>query len=139
MGSNLVDLGSLTRSTRLVFRIGLAVAGVMGLFNAMNGIGTLIDPTFGQVDPTTAPQPVWMSVMLAAFGLATLAALIPAWKGARWAIVAVVGSRLLEAWSAIVLPFLPDAPEGIALFVVVLIVVGTGVSLMVAQPLRRTA
>lgn len=139
VGRNAIDLGSLTRTTRRLFRIGLAVAGIMGLFNSMNGIGTLVDPTFGQMDPTITPQPVWMSLMLAAFGLTTLAALIPAWKGMRWAIVVVVGSRLLEAWSAIVLPFLPGAPEGIALFVVVLIVVGTGVSLMVAQPLRRTA
>jgi hypothetical protein len=57
----------------------------------------------------------------------------------RWAIVAVIVSRLLEAWSAIVLPFLPDAPDGIGVFVVVLIVVGTAVSLMVAQGLRRQA
>lgn len=139
MDSASVDLGSLTRSSRVVFRIGLAVAGVMAVFNTMNGVGTLIDPTFGQTDPTIAAQPVWMSVMLVAFGLTTLAALVPAWKGMRWAIVVVVASRLLEAWSAIVLPFLPDAPEGIAFFVVLLIALGTGVSLMVAQPLRVKA
>lgn len=139
MDSTVVDIGSLTRSSRLVFRIGLAAAGVMAMFNAMNGIGTLIDPTFGQTDPTIAAQPVWMSVMLVAFGLTTLAVMVPAWKGLRWAIVVVVASRFLEAWSAVVLPFLPDAPEGIGFFVVLLIVFGTGVALMVAQPLRVKA
>ena len=139
MDGAVVDFESLTRSSRVVFRIGLAAAGVMAVFNTINGIGTLIDPTFGQTDPTIPAQPVWMSVMLAAFGLATLAAVFPAWRGLRWAIVTVVASRLLEAWSAVVLPFLPDAPDGILFFVVLLIVVGTGVALMVAQPLRVKA
>lgn len=105
----------------------------------MNGVGTLIDPSFGQTDPSLAPQPVWISVGLASFGAITLGSLVPAWKWMRWAIVAVVVSRLLEAWSAVVLPFLPDAPDGIVVFVVVLIVVGTAVSLMVAQGLRAGA
>lgn len=139
MDTTVVELRSLSRPTRVVFRIGLALAGVMAVFNTINGIGTLIEPTFGQTDPTIAPQPEWMSIMLAAFGLTTLVALIPAWKGRRWAIVAVVASRLLEAWSAIALPFLPDAPDGILLFAVLLIALGTGVSLMVAQPLRVKA
>lgn len=139
MDSAVVDLGSLSAASRVVFRIGLGAAGVMAVFNTLNGVGTLIDPTFGQTDPAIAAQPVWMSVMLVTFGLTTLAALVPAWKGVRWAIVVVVASRLLEAWSAIVLPFLPGAPEGIGFFVVVLIVVGTGVALMVAQSLRVKA
>ena len=111
----------------------------MGLFNTINGVGSLIDPTFGQTDPNLAPQPVWMSVSLVVFGAVTLAALVPAWRGARRAIVAVVVSRLAEAWSAVALPFLPDAPDGIISFVVALVVVGTLVSLMVAQGLRATA
>ena len=139
MDGAVVDFESLTRSSRVVFRIGLAAAGVMAVFNTINGIGTLIDPTFGQIDPTIPTQPVWMSVMLAAFGLTTLAAVFPAWRGSRWAIVIVVASRLLEAWSAVFLPFLPDAPDGILFFVVLLIVVGTGVAFMVAQPLRVKA
>lgn len=130
---------SMTRSRRIAFRVGLVVAGVMAAFNTTNGIGTLIDPTFGQTDSTTPAQPMWISVMLAGFGLMTLAALIPAWRGLRKAIMVVVASRLLEAWSAVVLPFLPNAPEGIEYFVVVLIVVGTGVAIMVAQPLRVRA
>ena len=111
----------------------------MGLFNLINGVGTLSDPTFGQTDPTLAPQPTWVSVSLVAFGAITLAALIPAWRFARWAIIAVVVSRLAEAWGAVLLLFLPDAPDGLIIFVVGLIVVGTAVSVMVAQGLRTEA
>ncbi len=127
------------RSRRVWFRIGLVLAGVMAVFNTVNGVGTLVDPTFGQTDATVEPQPEWMSFALAAFGVVTLASLVPAWRRVRWAILAVVGSRLAEAWSAVVLPFLPDAPAGIATFVVVLVIVGTAVSAMVAQGLRPTA
>ena len=80
-----------------------------------------------------------MSSGLILFGVTTLAAIVPAWKGLRWAIVLVVVSRFLEAWSAVALPFLPDASEGIGLFVVLLIMVGTGVAAMVAQTLRVSA
>ena len=139
MHANAVDVGSLTRPSRLAFRVGLVIAGVMAVFNTVNGVGSLIDPTFGQTDPSLAPQPTWMSVALAVFGLTTLATIVPAWKGWRWAIVVVVVSRFLEAWSALPLPFLPDAPEGIALFVVALLVIGTGVATMVAQVLRVKA
>ena len=139
MSATAVPTSSLPRTRRLMFRVGLVLAGVMGAFNLMNGVGTLIDPAFGQTDPTLAPQPVWISVSLAVFGAVTLVALVPAWRWMRWAIVAVIVSRLLEAWSAIALPFLPDAPDGIGVFVVVLIVVGTAISLMVAQGLPRKA
>ena len=128
-----------TRSRRIWFRVGLVLAGVMSVFNSINGAGSLIDPTFAQTDPTMAPQPMWMSGMLLAFGLATLAAVVPAWRGVRSAILVVVASRLLEAWSAVALPFLPDAPDGILAFALVLVAVGTAVSLMVAQGLRTTA
>lgn len=124
---------------RVWFRVGLVLAGLMGLFNTINGVGTLADPTFGQTDPAAAEQPGWMSVSLVVFGVTTLAALIPAWRGVRGAIIAVAVSRLAEAWSAVILPFLPDAPAGIMTFVVALVVVGTAVSLMVAQGLRRAA
>lgn len=139
MDNSVVDMETLNRPSRVVFRIGLAIAAVMATFNVTNGIGSLIDPSFGQTDPTLAPQPVWMSVGLILFGVATLAGIVPAWKGSRWAIVVVVGSRFLEAWSAIALPFLPDAPEDIGVFVALLITVGTGVSVMVAQALRVKA
>lgn len=139
MNRPVVDLPSLSRRSRVLLRIGLVIAGIMSVFNVTNGVGTLIDPTFGQTDPTMAPQPVWMSASLVLFGVVTLVAIGPAWKGVRWALVTVVASRLLEAWSAIVLPFLPDAPDGIGTFVVVLIAVGTVVASMVAQSLRVQA
>ena len=127
------------RRHRVLFRVGLVIAGVMGFFNTINGVGSLLDPTFGQTSPNVTPQPVWISVSLAVFGVVTLASLIPAWRRVRSAIIAVVVSRVAEAWSAVILPFLPDAPAGTAAFAVVLIVVGTAVGLMVAQGLRRAA
>lgn len=139
MNSSVVDIKSLTRQSHVIFRIGLAIAGIMAVFNTINGVGSLIDPSFGQTDPSLAPQPAWMSLGLVLFGVSTLAAIVPAWKGVRWAIVIVVASRFLEAWSALALPFLPDAPQGIGLFVVLLIAVGTGVAAMVAQALRVSA
>lgn len=117
----------------------MVLAGVMGLFNTVNGVGTLIEPTFGQTDPTVAPQPEWMSASLILFGVLTLTTLIPAWRGTRWAIGVVALSRLGEAWSAVILPFLPGAPDGIVAFVVALVLAGTAVSVMVAQGLRRVA
>lgn len=81
-------------ASRVWFRVGLVLAGLMGLFNTINGVGTLADPSFGQTDPTAAVQPGWMSVSLVVFGVATLSALIPAWRGVRGAIIAVALSRL---------------------------------------------
>jgi hypothetical protein len=114
----------------------LVLAGVMGLFNTINGAGSLIDPTFGQTDPGLSPQPGWISVGLLVFGISTLVALIPAWRGGRTAIWVVVLSRIGEAWSALLLPLLPGAPAGMWGFAVLLVVFGTGVAAMVAQGLR---
>ena len=122
---------------RILSSIGLTVAAVMSVFNTINGAGSLIDPTFGQTDPTLAAQPVWMSLLLLAFGLSTLAAAIPAWRGHRGALWVVIATRILESWSALMLRFLPGAPEGMWGFVVALIVVGTVVAALVAQGLRR--
>lgn len=78
-----------------------------------------------------------MSLLLLAFGLSTLAAVIPAWRGHRRALWVVIATRILESWSALMLPFLPGAPEGMWGFVAALIVVGTVVAALVAQGLRR--
>jgi hypothetical protein len=111
----------------------------MSTFNVMNGVGTLIDPTFGQLDPALAPQPVAISVALILFGGITLAAIVPAWRGHRGALWTVVLTRLGEAWSALILPFLPDAPDGILVFAILLVIVGTMVAGLVALGLRRAA
>jgi hypothetical protein len=111
----------------------------MSTFNVMNGVGSLVDPSFGQVDPTLAPQPVAISVLLILFGGITLAAIVPAWRGHRGALWTVVVTRLGEAWSALILPFLPGAPDGILFFATLLVVVGTIVAGLVALGLRRTA
>ena len=124
---------------RIASRVGLAIAAIMSTFNVMNGVGTLIDPTFGQLDPTLAPQPVAISVALILFGGITLAAVVPAWRGHRGALWTVVLTRLGEAWSALILPFLPDAPDGILFFAILLVIVGTMVAGLVALGLRRTA
>ncbi len=122
-----------------VVRIGLVLAALMGFFNTLNGTLSLLDPSFGQTDPADSPQPTWISVVLLVCGAVTLAAVVPAWRWIRAALIAVVGSRLVSAWSAVALPFLPDAPDGIAIFAAVLVVVGTTVSWMVAQGLRSSS
>jgi hypothetical protein len=124
---------------RTASRVGLAIAAIMSTFNVINGVGSLIDPTFGQVDPSMEPQPVFMSVALIVFGGVTLAALVPAWRGHRGALWTVVIARLAEAWSALLLPFLPGAPDGILVFAILLVIVGTLVAGLVALGLRRAA
>lgn len=124
------------RRRMIIFRVGLVIAGVMGFFNTINGFFSLLDPTFGQAESTETPQPTWISVVLLACGLVTLVALRPAWRRQHQAIVTVIVSRLVSAWSAVALPFLDGAPDGTVVFVVVLVTVGTAVSVMVAQGLR---
>lgn len=123
----------------ILSRVGLVIAAIMSTFNVINGVGSLIDPTFGQLDPTVTPQPVAISIALIVFGGLTLAALIPAWRGHRGALWTVIGTRLAEAWSALVLPFLPGAPDGILVFAIGLVIAGTVVAGLVALGLRRAA
>lgn len=122
---------------RTVLRVGLTLAGIMSSFNLVNGSGSLIDPRFGQTDPSLPPQPAWVSAALVLFGAITLAALIPAWRGSLTAAVVVVISRLAEGWSGLVMPFLPDAPDGLLGPMVLLACVATVVAAMVAQALIR--
>jgi hypothetical protein len=125
--------GELSSRRHKIMRIGLVLAGIMSVFNLANGIGSLIDPQFGQSDPSTAPQPTWISVTLVVFGALTLAWIVPAWRGRRSAAMVVVGSRLAEGWSGLILPFLPDAPDGILGPMILLACVSTLVAAMVAQ------
>ena len=118
-------------------RVGLVLAALMALANVSNGAMSLVDPTAGQLDPTIAPQPVWISLTLLALGLGTLVAVVPAWRGNRTSLWVVVVTRLVEAWSALMLPFLPGAPSGLWPFIVALIVVGTVVAGLVGLALRR--
>ncbi|WP_454227207.1 hypothetical protein [Propioniciclava flava] len=62
-------------------RIGLVLASLMALANVSNGAMSLVDPTAGQLDPTIAPQPVWISLTLLALGLGTLVAVVPCGAG----------------------------------------------------------
>jgi hypothetical protein len=124
------------RIVRVLSAVGLVLAGIMSVFNLINGITSSIDPMAG-LEEGAAPQPVWISVLLIGFGAVTLIALVPAWRGHRASIWVVVLSRLLEAWSAIILPFIPGAPEGMWPFVIALIVGGTVVAGLVALRLRR--
>lgn len=109
------------------------MAGIMSVFNLVNGVGSLIDPRFGQTDPAAAPQPTWISVLLVGFGALTLTFVVPAWRGVRAAAWIVVVSRLGEGWSGLILPFLPDAPDGILVPMIVLAVVASLVASAVAQ------
>lgn len=119
------------RWRRILGATGLVLAAVMSVFNLINGITSLIDPTIGQQEGT-APQPVWISGLLVGFGAVTLLALVPAWRGRRPAVWVVIVSRLLESWSALVLPFLPGVPEGMWPFVIALVIGGTIVAGLVA-------
>lgn len=124
------------RVVRILSSVGLVLAGVMSVFNLINGITSLINPMAG-LEEGMAPQPLWISVLLIGFGAVTLIALVPAWRGHRTSIWVVVISRLLEAWSAIILPFIPGAPEGMWPFVIALIIGGTVVAGLVVLRLRR--
>ncbi len=119
-------------------KTGLVLAAVMALFNCINGLGSAIDPRFGQVDPALPPQPLWVSLMLLGFGLVTLAAVVPAWRGLRRATWVVVLSRLGEAWSSFLLLLVPGLPaRDVWLLIAVLVPLGTLVAGMVALSLRR--
>ena len=119
--------------------MGLVLAAILSTFNVINGVGSLIDPRFGQADPSLAPQPVVISIALVVFGGLTLAAIVPAWRGHRGALWTVVVTRLAEGWSALLLPFLPGAPDGILAFAILLVIGGTLVAGLVALGLRRAA
>lgn len=121
---------------RVASTVGLVLAGVMSVFNLINGVTSLIDPMAG-LEQGAPPQPTWISVLLIAFGAVTLIALVPAWRGRRRWLWVVIASRLLEAWSAIILPFIPGAPDGMWPFVIALIIGGTIVAGLVALRLRR--
>jgi hypothetical protein len=109
----------------------------MAVANCVNGLGSAIDPRFGQVDPTLPPQPLWVSLMLLAFGAVTLVAVVPAWRRHRGGIWVVALSRLSEAWSAFLLLLVPGLPvRDVWLLIAVLVPVGTVVAAMVASGLR---
>jgi hypothetical protein len=111
----------------------------MAVANCVNGLGSAIDPRFGQVDPTLPPQPLWVSLMLLSLGAVTLVALVPAWRRRRRGIWMVVLSRLAEAWSAFLLLLVPGLPvRDVWLLIAVLVPVGTIVAAMVASGLRRS-
>lgn len=71
MAATGTELGTsrLAGRSRLASQIGLVLAGVMGAANLSNGAMSLVDPRAGQLDPTVAPQPVWISVTLLVLGL----------------------------------------------------------------------
>lgn len=126
------------RWRRTLGSVGLVLAAVMAIFNLINGITASIDPTIG-LDEGVAPQPMWMSVALIGFGALTLGVLVPAWRGRPAALWVVIVSRLVEAWSAVALPFLPGAPDGMWPFVVALVIGGTIVAGLVALRLESRA
>lgn len=105
------------------FRIGLVVLGVL---SALDLIGPLL--TDGETPP--------MSVALvgSAIGLASLALVVSAWRGANRAVLPLVVLRLLSALAAVPAFFVSDVPAavigvaaaGIALTVVGVVLVLSG-------------
>jgi hypothetical protein len=101
---------------RYYYRIGLVVLAAMSVIDLL---GPLV--TDGSHPP--------MSVALvgAAIGLASLALILPAWRGSRRAAWILVGLRLLSALSAVPAFFVSDAPApavGLAAGLVAVTVLG---------------
>jgi hypothetical protein len=78
---------------------GLVLAGLLGLAD-------LATPLVSD----GAHPPMVVAFLGAALGLATLVALVPAWRGGRGAAWTVVGTRLVSAVTALPAFVVPDVP-----------------------------
>lgn len=90
---------------------GLVLAGLLGLADLATPLVT-----------DGEHPPVVIALLGAALGLATLIALVPAWRGGRGAAWVVVGTRLVSAVTALPAFVVPDVPAPAVL------AAGTGVA-----------
>jgi hypothetical protein len=80
-------------------KIGLILAGLLGVADLATPFAT-----------DGEHPPMVVALIAAALGLATLAALVPAWRGSRAAAGIVAGTRLVSAVGALPAFFVSDAP-----------------------------
>jgi uncharacterized membrane protein len=109
------------------FRAGLVLLGVLSLADLAGPLTTDGDH-----------PPMWVALVGAALGVASLACVIAAWRGSGRAVLPLVVLRLVSALTAVP-AFFVDVPDGIVALVVVLIAATlTGVAL-VSGSRARTA
>jgi hypothetical protein len=78
---------------------GLVIAGLLGLADLATPLVT-----------DGEHPPMVVALLGAALGLATLVALVPAWRGGRFAAWVVVATRLVSAVTALPAFVVPDVP-----------------------------
>ncbi len=116
----------------ILFRIGLVLTAVMGLFNTLNGGLTLLDPASSAASPA-------LGALLFGIGLPTLLLVGLAWIPLQWALITVIVLRALEALTMWI-PFGKgdwyDQPDNRP-FYLVLVGVSTIVCVLMSFGLRR--
>jgi hypothetical protein len=103
---------------RRSYRIGLIVLAVLSVVDLLGPLLT---------DGTNPPMSI--ALIGAAIGLASLALILPAWRGSRRAMWCLVGLRLLSALSAVPAFFISDVPAaavGVAAAMIVVTLLGVG-------------
>lgn len=93
------------------FRTGLIVLGVLSVADLAGPLTTDGDH-----------PPMWVAVIGAVLGLASLALVVAAWRGSRRSVLPLVALRLVSALTAVPAFFVDDVPAGIVALVAVLVV-----------------
>lgn len=111
-------------------RIGLVLAGLLALTD-------LLSPLYVQTPEGADGPPTAVLAVGVVLGLATLAALVPAWRsGSRPALRAVAGTRIVSAILA--LPaFFVDIPAGLLVFAAALFALTVVCVVLVLTPADR--
>jgi hypothetical protein len=94
------------------FRTGLVLLGVLSVLDLAGPLTTDGDH-----------PPMWVALIGAALGLASLACVAIVWRGSRRAVLPLVALRLVSALSAVPAFFVDDVPAGVVALVVVFIAV----------------
>jgi hypothetical protein len=107
-------------------RAGLALLGLL----AVSDLSTPFVTEDGQ-------PPMWVAVLAAGLGLATLALLPGAWRGRPSAVFAVVGTRVVSALLALPAFFVDDVPGGVLAIVTVTVALTVVGAVLVLVGARR--
>lgn len=75
---------------RILFRIGIVLTTIMGIFNTVNGGSQLLGIQGEGISP-------WIGLLLFGVGLPTLLFVSLAWVPIRWALITVIALRAMEA------------------------------------------
>lgn len=102
------------------YRTGLVLLGILSVLDLAGPLTTDGDH-----------PPMWVALVGAALGLASLVCVVAAWRGAHRAVLPLVVLRLVSALSAVPAFFADDVPAGIIALVALFIVATlTGVALV---------